>query len=295
MRTRANRLVTLLLAATITVGTAACGSDSDTDAASPPTEPVASRDATPAASIDVTAREYAFELASGAEVRAGYVPVTLRNAGAQPHQVMIARLHDGVTIDEFVAKSHQSEAAANELVDYAGGVNAIGPGATAKGFADLAPGNYALICFVPTDGVGHLHKGMITGIEVVGSGAPVAAPASVGEIHLQDYGIALPAAGVGTHGTYKVVNDGKEPHEMVLLKLKDGKGLGDAAAYSAGGMKGEAPFTYAGGAGGVAPGRIGYVDLALEPGNYIALCVFQSPHTHKAHLDMGMVTTFTVS
>jgi uncharacterized cupredoxin-like copper-binding protein len=49
-----------------------------------------------------------------------------------------------------------------------GGIGAIDPGQTATFTADLTPGNYGLICFVPDakDGKLHLQHGMMQDIKV---------------------------------------------------------------------------------------------------------------------------------
>ena len=274
---------------------AACGAESSAEPSSSPPE---TRPDEAADVIEATTRDFTFELDTDGPVSAGFVPVRVRNEGDEPHQLVVARLHDGVTLDEFAAAAAgEGEAAAGALVTYAGGVNVVEPGATGEGFADLEPGRYALLCFVPSaDGVGHLHKGMAATIEVVDDGSPVAAPSDVVEtVTLRDYAVELPADGVGEPGVYAFANEGTEPHEAILLRMKEGKTLADAAAYTAGGSVGEPPFTFAGGAGGIAPGETGYTRLALDPGDYLAVCVITSATHHKAHVDLGMVTPFTVS
>ena len=280
------------LAAALVVTAAACGSSSDDDATT-----ISSNDEA-AEVVEAVAGDHTFALADDGPVSSGVVPIRLTNSGAEPHQVIVARLDDGKTVDDYLALIEAGDTlGADAMVTFAGGVNAVEPGATTEGWAELSPGTHVLVCFVPSPGgESHLHQGMISTIEVVDDGTPVAPPTDVvGELTLSDYAIAFPEGGAPTEsGVYGFRNDGTEPHEMILLRLKDGKTLGDASAYAAAGMVGDAPYEHAGGAGVVAPGTTGYARLDLAPGAYIALCVIESPKEHKAHLDLGMVAPFVV-
>ena len=40
-------------------------------------------------------------------------------------------------------------------------------------------------------------------------------------------------------------------------------------------------------------GATGYVDLALAPGNYAAICLVSDPTTHQQHIMLGMSKAFT--
>ena len=165
----------------------------------------------------------------------------------------------------------------------------------AEGWATLEPGRHVLLCYFPdASGVSHLHHGMAREIEVVDDGTPVAAPTDVvGSFTLDDFSIALPEAGVGA-GVHAFVNEGDEPHEVIFLRMEEGKTLADAAAYVAGGMQGPAPYRFAGGPGAIAPGLTTWARLDLEPGDYLAVCAVVSQTEHAAHVDLGMVAPFTV-
>jgi hypothetical protein len=217
------------------------------------------------------------------------------NAGEVAHQLMVVRLHDGVTLADYAAGFGTDEVAAEDLIDHAGGVNATDAGATGHGYADLSePGRYALLCFLPgPGGESHLHLGMSAEIEVVPTESPVPPPATDGEVTLIDYNVILPE-GFGT-GTYEFVNEGAEPHEVVVMRIDDDKTLDDVIAYLQGGFVGEAPLSFRGGAGGVEPGRVGYVDLDLPAGQYVAMCFISGKETHMPHAAMGMVVPFEVA
>lgn len=247
--------------------------------------------------LDVTAADYSYQMPTMTPLNAGLETVRLHNAGTQPHQATIMRLHDGVTYDQFAAALRQGEGPALALIDFEGGVNTIAPGATASAYSNLTSGNYALLCFVQgADGVPHLAKGMVMPFQVNGPNLPPRAPETSGSVGLHSYGFDLPA-GFG-QGTYKVINNADEAHELAILKVAPGKTAQDVMAFLTAGTppSGPPPFADAGGVGALSPGVTAFGVFHLQPGSYVALCFVpddQAPHL--PHFMMGMFQPFTVS
>ena len=251
---------------------------------------------TPATSLQVDAADFSFEVSSKV-VAAGRVPVKLQNNGSEPHQVMILRLHDGVSVDQYLSAAQRDEGSAGSLIDNSGGVNVVDPGSSGTGYGDFQPGKYALVCYIPSgDHIGHLHKGMVAELTVPETAAAtaVATPAALGDIVMADFNFTLPPQGLAAAGTYRFVNNGAQAHEFVVMRIVDGKTLADVIPYLQAGFSGEKPVTFAGGSGGVEPGKTGFVDLALSPGQYVAMCFITDPASHKHHAELGMVLPFTV-
>lgn len=290
----AGAVVGLALAA---VGLSACGSDPDAGAAdAATTRPTTSTTpAAPSAALDVTAHDYSFDLSSDT-VAAGAVTMTMTNEGAEPHQFHLARLDADTTSADFVRTyQDQGEPAAFAAVEWAGGVGSVEPGATERVTAVLEPGTYLLTCFIPTPGhhgTPHLMKGMVKQLTVVAGHHRAELPKATATVSLRDYAVDIPAAFHG--GAVEVRNEGSEDHELVIMRLDPGKGLGDVAAWQAAGSPAERPFEFAGGVGALPPGGTAVADLDLPPGDYIALCVVPGPGG-APHVEMGMVTTFTVA
>lgn len=88
--------------------------------------------------------EYAFKIspdpASG--VRPGWTLLRFTNVGVEPHQVMFARLKDGVDLGKLAAAGagDSSGAAAIEFVDMIGGVSYIGAGQETTAMVNLTEG-----------------------------------------------------------------------------------------------------------------------------------------------------------
>src|SRR5690606_31636245 len=238
--------------------------------------------------------DHSFEAAVDT-VAAGPVTVQLTNEGVQPHQVHLAKEAPGVTAESFIETYvTDGEPAAVALVDRAGGVNGVEPAATGEATSVLEEGYYLLICFLPTpgpDSKAHLVEGMVGELTVVDTGGRVPEPSASTEIGMADYSVAIPEGFDG--GDVVVRNEGREDHELILMRFDDGKGLPDLLAWQEAGMPAERPFGYAGGTGTIPPGAEIWTSLDLEPGDYIALCVIPGPDG-APHVEMGMLTSFTI-
>jgi hypothetical protein len=110
---------------------------------------------------DVTMKlaDYAFGLST--PLQAGKRTIRVENAGPQLHEVALARLAPGKSLQDFIAWETGGEKGPPPVV-LLGGVSPIEPGAAATFSADLTPGEYVLLCFIPDrgDGKPHLMHGM---------------------------------------------------------------------------------------------------------------------------------------
>jgi hemerythrin-like domain-containing protein/uncharacterized cupredoxin-like copper-binding protein len=272
---------------------AGCGND-DAGASAGPSAPVDAPTAQPASDITITATDYSFE-SSSQRIASGRVRMTLDNQGDEPHQVQFGLVEPGTTADSFYETFHTDGAgAAEKLLRWQTGVNAVEPGEQGSVVGDLEPGQYLMVCFVPGhDGQSHIDKKMIVPVEVVPGGDEVAEPTAEGEVVLEDYAITMPK-GFDGNGTFAVRNAGPADHELILMRFKDGKDLNDLIAWSDGGSKGVSPVTYESGIGTIPRGETSWVDLDLGSGSYIALCAITGP-TGMPHALMGMTAQFELA
>jgi hypothetical protein len=97
----------------------------------------------------VKAVDYAFEGVPG-EVDAGLASFAFTNEGGEEHEMVLFRRAEGVTesLDELLALPEEQSMAKIELA----GVTFAGPGSTSYLAADLQPGTYFLVCFIPVGG-----------------------------------------------------------------------------------------------------------------------------------------------
>ena len=158
-----SRRVILLLAALMSVAlvSAACGSDSDTDAASDEGQQSQSADADPTSgeadaeetvtgegdAATYVATEFAFE---GPDVLpAGDVTLTIDNQGKQMHELALGELLQGKTLDDVHALLKKGLPKKPPTWFKEVGGTGAKPGETGALDAELAPGSYIMLCFVP--------------------------------------------------------------------------------------------------------------------------------------------------
>ena len=97
----------------------------------------------------------------------------------------------------------------------------------------------------------------------------------------------------------RVLNQGPQIHEWLLFKLMPGKSPDDLMTFVAsmeggGPPSGPPPFALAGGGQAISVGREEYVELDLEAGEYLAICLVPDNNTGAPHAALGMVAPFTV-
>jgi hypothetical protein len=120
--------------------------------------------AEPMASVTMQLLDYNFQLST--PLTAGSHVIRVDNVASQPHEVLLARLLPGKTLDDFMkwGESFQGPPPAEPM----GGVAPIAGGGRSYFTAKLTPGDYLLVCFVPDakDGKLHLVHGMIQTFKV---------------------------------------------------------------------------------------------------------------------------------
>jgi uncharacterized cupredoxin-like copper-binding protein len=122
--------------------------------------------ALPAASDTIQLSDYAFE--SARPITPGQHTFLVTNSGPQPHELVLVRMAPGKTVKDFGAWATTGGMKGPPPALPLGGVAVIDHGESGVFTADLAPGDYGLICFVPDskDGKLHLMHGMMKQITV---------------------------------------------------------------------------------------------------------------------------------
>jgi uncharacterized cupredoxin-like copper-binding protein len=250
------------------------------------------RDGTGHGVVAVVARDYGFEIEDPEGIRPGITELELRNEGEEAHQLSLARLKDGVDAAQFaLALTGTGHGNPVELVEFIGGPNHVAPGKTEVSYVELYPGEYVMICFIPShDGVPHLAKGMMASFRVSGDRSLAVAPTPDEHVKLTDYGITM-AAEIDGDAVLEVENAGAEPHELALLEL-DGsmtaeEALAQLVSDHAAGNKPTTTIPVAGGAAMVSPGRTTLAKVDLKAGRYLAVCYAPTPDG-TPHFELGM-------
>jgi uncharacterized cupredoxin-like copper-binding protein len=113
-------------------------------------------------------------------------------------------------------------------------------------------------------------------------------------VHTKEFAFIAPASIAAGTTTFRLVNDGKEVHQISILQLAKGKTLADYAAA----MKANKPAPWAVGVGGpnaAGPGQTIDATLTLDAGSYILVCWVPSPGSPVPHMAKGMIQPLTVT
>lgn len=248
---------------------------------------------TPLSTLRIVARDYEFQIEGAAT--AGPVRVELVNRGTELHHSQIVRLEEGKTLADLAALP--PEAPPPDWAVPVGGPGAVDPGLTSQSIQTLAPGNYAVICFIPGhDGVPHLAKGMAASFSVSPANGRVAeAPHADLSVRLRDFSFEAPTTLRPGNRVIRVLNDGPQLHEMVVVRLAPGKKVEDLFAWFGDGMQGASPANFIGGTVGIAPGSENTVEMEFIAGDYLLLCFLpDATGDGSPHLKHGMVLPLTV-
>lgn len=274
---------------------------------------VAAQEASPATPnevvVTVTADDFSFDIPD--TIPAGYVTVTMENVGAEPHHAQVVKLNEGTSPDDAIAALNENgPLGALQSGTFVGGPGTVSAGVSASVILNLEQGDYLLICFLRSpDGTPHYAQGMVTSFSVEkgdGSAASTTAPEADAEIVLDDYSFTTPAEVSAGQTTWKLMNNGGQLHELIILRVENDlsttdvlTALGSSTDVPAGTAAeyplGHDSLTSHGGSEGILPGAETYVVLNLEPGNYIASCFVPIPGTHFSHADYGMMKPFVVT
>lgn len=250
--------------------------------------------AAPKASVIVVhAKDFAF--VAPKTVKSGTMTWRLVNDGKNLHHLQIVRLDKGKTMADYMAFLKKPGPA--DWMTEVGGPNAVLPGGTGEATLTLEPGDYVIVCFIPSAGdpTPHVMKGMMGSLKVVPAKSKADAPATDVTIRLSDYKFDVSTPFTAGRHTLNVVNDAAQAHEVVLIELPPGKTVGDFTKWvDKDLMKGPPPGMPIGGMTALAKGRSGVTRVTLKAGRYGMICFAPDAKDGKPHFAHGMTTEFTV-
>ncbi|NOT10175.1 MAG: hypothetical protein HOP28_18430 [Gemmatimonadales bacterium] len=122
-----------------------------------------------------------------------------------------------------------------------------------------------------------------------------AAPVEPRVVHVTvtDYAFQAPDTLPSGLTSFHMMNNGKELHHLVLLKLAPGQTVADLAGVN---MEGPLPpgMIFMGGPNAPVPGGSAESLVDLKTGQYALLCIIPSPVDMKPHVAKGMIRPLTV-
>ena len=244
-------------------------------------------------------------LLATAEIPAGPTTFQVSTTSARGDNVLLARLHDGMTIQEFLRDLSvvNSNAGAAESQDVSKKVENLGgalvsPQCSVNFTVNVEPGTAYLIHFRGT-GISDAHP-MVQELRVTGPASDAPLPEAEQDIVLEktngeprfQASNKLPA-----DGTFRIINRTDGSNETAFLPLKPGKADSDLNAYFADLSKADwknAPF--AGSPCGLAPlnpGHEAVVHLSMTPGSFVLASFAYDTKAKKRNAELGMYQRVT--
>ena len=241
---------------------------------------------------EYAALDYVF--AGPSEIPSGWITFRMPNQGEE-HRVMIQiKLPEDVSYTDYY-ESNQQRLENGETPEWwseqvvMGGPAALGPGLVGETTVKLDPGEYAMICPVPTaDGTLHRDLGMMRPLTVTEEESGAIEPKADITMTLRSLEFELDK--VITPGRHTIAvrfenqPEGK-PHDVHVARLGPDQTLEDFTASMAGDIE-FGDFFFIGGVEDMPEGHTAYFTADFEPGRYAFWC-----HGHSAD---GMVQEFTV-
>lgn len=162
------------------------------------------------------------------------------------------------------------------------------PGDTASVLMPFAPGRYvwASLTRAP-NGKRHVTNGMWRSLTVTGdsSGAPTPTPTVA--VRLVDHAFVTDDTWPSGRIRVAITNDGTQDHILNLMRMKGDQTLTEY-------LDKPGRSERIGGISRLGPGQVVQLELNLEPGRYVALCLIRDPGTGRMHLELGMARIITV-
>jgi hypothetical protein len=268
-------------------GLAACGGAGDA-----PVEEATPEAAAPQV-LEVATSDYAFTAPDS--VAAGWVTIRMTAGAGEFHHVQVVRLDEGHSVEDLRAELAKGEGPPPSWARALGGANGADPGATVETSLLLEPGNYVLLCSIPSaDGMPHFAKGMIRPLTVTGTASGATVPTADVTLTMSADGFALSGPVPAGMRMIRVENTDAMPHEAIVIKLAEGATAASLLEWLVGGMQGPPPGSGRGGTAAIEQGGWNMVQAELTPGNYAVVDFIPNPTDGRPNAAHGMLLDFTV-
>jgi hypothetical protein len=258
------------------------------------TTPQQARPAIPQSNVEA----HAEHTQAPATLQSGLNRITIKNSTSASADFIAARLKGDATLADFneAAAGPMGIVGALAVVELASGKPGVPAGGTAEVLVDLKPGSYLFL----TSGSLQEAAGPpnIAQVEVKQRvGLTPADPADTVIATAVDFDFSIPATLTTGTKTFQFVNNGSQWHEFVVFKLDANATVDDLlAALQSETPPLDPPFQEAGFIFPVSAGWRAFSEIALTPGNYVAVCFVPNllSDEMEPHIAHGMIQEFKV-
>jgi hypothetical protein len=240
-----------------------------------------------AGEVLVTAQAGGFE--APGSVAAGWHRIRFHQAkGGQGRNLVLFRITDSTDLAAFSTGLDTATQAPTGTAAMGGLESPRTPADTAALLMPLVPGRYVLTSLTRApNGRRHVSNGMWRELIVTGDSIPRPAPTADVTVRLADHAFVTDDTWPAGNLRVLLVNDGAQDHLLNLMRLETDQSLG---AY----LDDPGRSERIGGISRMGPGQSVILELSLEPGRYVALCLVRDPGTGRMHMQLGMARLITV-
>ena len=280
------KLVRVLVAGALVAALGACGDDDDTEDAGSATTTTVAGGGSSENELSVEMVDYGYKV-DGA-VKGGLVTISSRNTGAEWHMAGFGKLKAGATVEQLTTALQAAGEGGDQEEDPTAAFieeelgspgHILQPGSSQSLTVDLTPGNYVMLCFLPTEGEGtpHFAKGMVGSFTVEAGDAGAEEPQAEATVTLADEAepVGVPTELEAGEHTFAVTSTGSNGKDFIIGQLDDDKPFDAFDEYFS------TLFEQEGGppkgAAAQAPGRIHASTFEIEPGQTIYVTVELEP------------------
>lgn len=257
--------------------------------------------------VDIVATNHTFDAPD--EIPSGWTTFRFENNTAETHFALIDLLPEGRTAEDSAQEVAPVFQDAMDLINagdpdagfaefenlpewsadivYMGGPGFVAPGGTVETTVNLEPGTYAIECYVKTeDGVFHTTHGMITGLTVTEESSDAEEPDADVEVTVSsedgftiDGDLQSGEQTIAVHFEDQTVHGNVLGHDVHLARVDDTTDLDELAAWMnwIGGLEGDPPAEFVGGAHDMPAGNTAYFTVDLSPGEYVFIAEVDEP------------------
>ncbi|TRZ47379.1 hypothetical protein D3A96_01315 [Robertkochia marina] len=222
--------------------------------------------------VKVDALDYAFAMPD--TIPSGWITFRMMNKGMDTHMAYIGRKPDSLATQEFIAMVY------NPKKHYEG-IGYGGPGLHSSGVASettlyLESGEYFMGCGAITEkGIKHSKLGMVRYFHVSAEKVKSREPKADGNINITKFTLSHDLPLKGGKNTFKIIHDGPDAN-IHLIKFDEVSYRNAAESYLTN-LTDPTPTKMLGGSEQAEKGKVVYVTLNLDPGDYSWMAYFGFP------------------
>jgi hypothetical protein len=227
----------------------------------------------------------------------GIVTLTLRNDTETPFSPILARFKEGKTMDDLMAAMQQGPDAPLAVVSILGGPG-VPAGSSVDVTYELPAGDYLVASFeAPNAPPSILPFTVVEAQDAAATETPE--PEADVSATMVEYAFGLPEQIKSGPQLWEIANEGHLIHEMVIFRVDDDATLPEVTETLMTAMQAaqngfpEIPYESTFSWMAMSPGGHAWVQVDLEPGKYVVVCLV--PENNTPHMAHGMIKLVTVS